>query len=134
MQDKSDSAEEKLKVLNEQLIEREKELEALNRQLAAGNHQLARSEKALGESEKRYRQLVETMSEGLIVMDLNAEITYANPTFCKMLLRDHDGLVGRRFVDFVSDADAESVADLFSRGTGTGAESCEVELVGFEGR
>jgi DNA-binding response OmpR family regulator len=43
--------------------------------------ELARKNEALRESEERYRLLVETMNEGLSVLDSNGRLTYANPKY-----------------------------------------------------
>ena len=42
------------------------------------------AERALEESESRFRKLVETMRDGLMVIDLNFRITYVNDRFCDM--------------------------------------------------
>jgi PAS domain S-box-containing protein len=44
-----------------------------------------RTEQALAESEKRYRVLVESMNEGMGVMDEHLAITYVNARYCQML-------------------------------------------------
>ncbi len=52
------------------------------------------AETRLGESEQRYRQLVETMNEGLVNISEENLIMYANPKFCDMLGYSNDELVG----------------------------------------
>ncbi len=52
------------------------------------------SKQALGESERRYRDLVETMDDGLATDDEIGVITYVNDAFCKMLGYTRDEIVG----------------------------------------
>ncbi len=58
-----------------------------------------RAEDALRESEARYRELVETMTEGLIIGDANSTLTYANESFCRMLGYSQDEIIGRKFAE-----------------------------------
>jgi PAS domain S-box-containing protein len=64
-----------------------------------------RIEKDLKQSEERYRQLVETMNEGMGVMDENARITFINESFCKILDYRKDEMIGRSVFDFIDRAD-----------------------------
>jgi len=52
------------------------------------------SKQALEESERRYRDLVETMDDGLATDDENEVITYVNDALCRMLGYTHDEIVG----------------------------------------
>jgi PAS domain S-box-containing protein len=54
------------------------------------------AEKALKESEARYRELVETMNEGLSIVDENKIRTYANPRLCEILGYDPSEIIGVR--------------------------------------
>lgn len=57
------------------------------------------AEEALLRSEERYRILVETMSEGLIVTDPEMVIAYANDRFTQLAGRSQNELIGRRLDD-----------------------------------
>ena len=48
----------------------------------------------LDASETLYSALVETMTDGLVVDDLDGNITYANDTICRMLGYTRDELIG----------------------------------------
>ncbi|MFC1836937.1 PAS domain S-box protein [Thermodesulfobacteriota bacterium] len=52
-------------------------------------------ERRLRKSEERYRRLVETMNDGLAMMDTDGVITYANQRFGEMLGYSIDELIGR---------------------------------------
>ncbi|MDB5386719.1 MAG: domain S-box protein [Planctomycetaceae bacterium] len=56
-------------------------------------------------SEDQYRRLVETMSEGLIVQDLNGLIQFANPRFCQIIGLSAEELQGKLASLFIADAD-----------------------------
>jgi PAS domain S-box-containing protein len=74
-----------------------------------------RAEAALIKSERRYRQLVETMNEGLGLTDQNYTFTYANPRFCEMLGYHRDEIVGSKLLDFVHDEYKEMMKDQIAR-------------------
>ena len=74
-----------------------------------------RSERALKFSERRYRQLVETMNEGLGLADPNYEFTYVNPKLCEMLGYHSDDIVGRKVIDYVHDDYKEVMQDQIAR-------------------
>jgi len=56
----------------------------------------SQAEEALLRSEERYRILVETMSEGLIVTDPEMVIAYVNDRFTQLAGRSPNDLIGRR--------------------------------------
>jgi len=58
---------------------------------------------ALRKSEKRYRQLVETINEGLGISDQDYKFTYVNDKFCEMLGYFRDEIIGRPLIEFVHD-------------------------------
>ncbi len=74
-----------------------------------------RAEEALQKSEKRYRQLVETMNEGLGVADQDYKFTYVNKKFCKMLGYFRDEIIGRPLIEFVHDDFKELMKDQMAR-------------------
>lgn len=59
---------------------------------------------ALQKNEEKYRTLVETMNEGLVMIDENGLWTYANDKLCYMLGHFQGELVGRPVIDFVDEA------------------------------
>jgi len=73
------------------------------------------AEEALMKSEKRYRQLVESMNEGLGVADQDYILTYVNPRFCEMLGYHRDEIIGCNLIDFVHDDSKELMKDQVER-------------------
>lgn len=55
----------------------------------------------LAKSEERYRTLVETMKEGLIIQNPNGVITYVNNRFCEMLDRSRKEILGKNIKEFL---------------------------------
>lgn len=60
---------------------------------------------AVQASEERYRRIVETINDGVVIVDEALTITFANPQFARMLLYPEVELLGRRVVDFIASAD-----------------------------
>lgn len=57
-------------------------------------------ENILAESEIKYRQMIETASEGIIITDSNGIITYTNPQIQKLLGYEAEELTGNIFIKF----------------------------------
>ena len=116
----------------EQLVSREQELKAVNEQLEAGNQQLLASEISLRESEKNFRRLVETMNEGLVVLDKAGQISYVNEKFCLMTGYESDQVKGCSIKDFLDEADQKTTGVLemlFSSKGSISSDSYEVEWI-----
>ena len=67
-----------------------------------------KTEKALRDSEERFRQLVESMNEGLGIQDRRGIITYVNDKICNILQLPREKIVGRPSRDFISKRDLET--------------------------
>ncbi|MGO9145929.1 MAG: PAS domain S-box protein [Desulfomonilia bacterium] len=63
------------------------------------------AEKALRDSEERFRQLVETMNEGLGIQNRRGVITYVNDKICKILQRQREEIIGHPTREFISERD-----------------------------
>ena len=70
-----------------------------------------RSEQAILSSEKKYKELVESMSEGLAVNDADYNFTYVNPSFGAMLGISVDKIIGRNFIDFLDEDEKKVLAE-----------------------
>jgi two-component system NtrC family sensor kinase len=62
---------------------------------------IRRAEAAQRASEQRYRELVETMNEGLTMADPKGRIVYTNAAFCNMLGHPPGKLAGQLFEDLL---------------------------------
>ncbi len=72
-----------------------------------------RSEERLHHSEARFRTLVETMNEGLVVMDRHGIVAFVNERFATMMDCTPSDLIGRAFCDFLDPAQREPMAGYF---------------------
>ena len=99
--------DEKLLESNEQLDrrvqQRTQQLQQLNHQLEQRLTQVRQTQRQLEFSEQRFRTLIETMNEGVGVMDAHGTITYVNQRFAEMLGRTPDDLIGASPTEFIAD-------------------------------
>ncbi len=65
-----------------------------------------RAEAALRLSEERYRNLVETMRDGLVVIDAENRISYVNPMICEIFGYSREELVGTSPLDYLDEKNA----------------------------
>lgn len=65
--------------------------------------EMKRSEEAVVESEAKYRTLIETQSEGVILLDLNENITFSNPSANLIFGLEDNSLTGRNLKEFTSE-------------------------------
>jgi PAS domain S-box-containing protein len=82
-------------------LQLEKEKRAAQETLSKRNKELEEINRKLKESEERYRQLLETMNEGLAMHDNNGTLTYVNEKLCKMIGYDRNEMVGKKISDYM---------------------------------
>ena len=70
-----------------------------------------RAERKMAESEKRYRTLVTSLQEGIMMTDVEENIVYANPALCEMLGYREDQLVRMNLSDMVPEEDLEKIRE-----------------------
>ncbi len=76
---------------------------------------LKNAEITLHESEERYRMLVETMKDGLCIVDRNGVFTYLNRSLYTMLGYTEGELTGRRVVDLLDDVNRRYFKKVYSK-------------------
>lgn len=62
-------------------------------------------EEALKNSEKRYRQLIEKMNEGLVILNKKGIITYVNPKMTQLFGYDTEKMLNHSPIDFLDNKD-----------------------------
>ena len=67
--------------------------------------------KALRESETRYRNLVQLMHEGVIIVDAEDRFSFVNQQFCVMMEVPEEKLIGSQVDAFIDDADRDIYHD-----------------------
>ncbi|NOX90556.1 MAG: PAS domain S-box protein [Calditrichaeota bacterium] len=72
-------------------------------------------EEALAESEKRYRTIVETSHDGILIVDENYKFVYVNDQFCKIVGYSEKELIGRDFRKFLAEESKDIVAERYKR-------------------
>src|SRR5689334_13830597 len=92
------------------------------------------AEATLRASEERYREIVETTSEGVVVLDGDGRIGYANDRFAGMVGRPSADLPGTPALDLVVAADQPVTAQALSEVGVSGATRIEVGLQAYGGR
>jgi len=60
-----------------------------------------KSEEALRASEKRFRRLIETMNDGLVIFAGDGSVSFTNQSFCDMLGHSHEEVLGGRIEDIL---------------------------------
>ncbi len=66
------------------------------------------AQEALRKSEERYRVLVETMSDGLVMGDGAGTVTFVNDRFCEMVGAAKDDIIGSSILNLISEDDREN--------------------------
>lgn len=94
------------------------------------------AEEALRVSERRYRELVQTMSEALVLTDNQHVITYVNESFCGMFGYSSEEAIGRHLLEFVHEEDKTVMSDRMSQApdAGAGVKRYETAWVTRDGR
>lgn len=90
-------------------------------------------EEALRESEQKYRDLVEDLGEGIVIMDKNFNINFANPAAESIMGVERGGLTNRSVRQFTNATSQRKIeAEITKRAHGK-KSSYEIELVRPDG-
>ena len=92
------------------------------------------TEEALRRSEQKYRELVETMNEGMGIQDEDGMVTYANDKLCQMLGYSQKEVIGRPVTEFIHEDYIEFFQKLKDRRRKGKLEAYEIGLVGKDGK
>ena len=88
---------------------------------------------ALAHSEKRYRQLFETVQEGIWSFDENNITTYVNETMAGLLGYPIDDIVGRSLLSFLDEENRKTTVKQFEKLGQGGSEQCDCEFIHRDG-
>jgi PAS domain S-box-containing protein len=83
-------------------------------------------EKRLKESEERYRTLVETMNEGLVIVDRAGVVLFVNDRMCELMGYGRAELVGNQAISFFDEKNQETLRRELSQ------SSSGINMAGFE--
>lgn len=87
----------------------------------------------LTKSRERYRLLVETMNDGLNIVDQNGTITYANPGFAKILGTTADELIGQQVTSLFNEKNLAIFKEQFQKRTDGIENPYELGLIRSDG-
>ncbi len=122
-------------VFTQEVVPTEADLRALGiLATAIGNEEARRrSEAALRESEQRNRELVESLQEGIWVIDADGFTTFVNPRLAEMLGYAANEVVGRPLLSFLSEPSREAWPRLVERCAVSSAVRQDCELLKKDG-
>lgn len=69
------------------------------------------AQQELSRSEKRYRHLVESMNEGIVILGEDGAITFVNSLICEMLGLPRSEILGKHLHDFVDSANQDYIVE-----------------------
>ena len=89
------------------------------------------TERTLRESEERYRSVVETSHNGILILDEHFRISYANSKLCQILGYSRKEIDGTDFKEFFADKNAQSVIEnyLHSADSMPTQQPCELDII-----
>jgi PAS domain S-box-containing protein len=110
----------KLESVNEELQSTMEELESANEEfqstleeLEATNEELIGTNDSLLTSEERYRSIVENTHGGIMIINDKSLVSFANQGLCDVFGYSCDEMKGRKFYEFLSKAERESVTERY---------------------
>lgn len=92
------------------------------------------TDEQLRDSERRYRTLVDTMQEGVLIRDQAFTVIYINDSLCRMVGYSREELMGRFALDHVDDSSLGVLMDALARRKYAPAEPYELTLIAKDGR
>lgn len=107
LQEKIDYYQEREKLLTRHAEELKDKVDALQSEIT----QRMRVQEALTESEERFRELVETMAEGLEIEDPHGIITYVNDRLCDLWGCRREEIIGGLAAHFLVDTRSEAAQE-----------------------
>ena len=93
-----------------------------------------RAEEALEKREEEYHRLVETMNEGVGVIDERGVLMYANDKLCYMVERFHGELIGRSVFEIVDKTNQDILKEQMVKRKKGEAKPYEIELMRTDGK
>jgi PAS domain S-box-containing protein len=87
-----------------------------------------RAAEELKKSEEKYRMLIDTMNDGLGVIDKEGLIIFVNNTLCELLGYAQDEIIGAPVTRFLDEANREIILEQFSRRTKGIKEPYEIDF------
>ncbi|WP_410509672.1 PAS domain S-box protein [Methanosarcina hadiensis] len=113
--------------------ERIAELEKANQELRTEIIEHKQAEEAFREREEKYRNIIETVNEGIWVVDPEGRITYANKKMAEILGYTQDEIAGRNSWDFTDKENKSVIKSIIERRKQGVDESYELRFIRKDG-
>ncbi len=84
-------------------------------------------------SDQRYRALVESMNDGLVIIDRNARFVYMNTRLCELSGYDLDDIMGKSAYSFITEESRSSAAEIFEKSAKIEHQRFETECIASNG-
>ncbi|MEI6315445.1 MAG: PAS domain S-box protein, partial [Syntrophus sp. (in: bacteria)] len=97
------------------------------------HQRLKKREEALNESEKKYRQLVDTLQEGIWLIDKDSNTSFVNPRMAEMLGYTVEEMLGKPIFSFMDKRGVEIAKIGIDRGKQNITEQMDFELIRKDG-
>ncbi|NQV71529.1 PAS domain-containing sensor histidine kinase [bacterium] len=91
------------------------------------------TEESLRQGKERFRMLVESMNDGMVLLDNHEYIEYANPTLMSKLGYKADELVNLNFLDLLDDANRQLVHNQFEARQAGSRQSYDLNILNRSG-
>lgn len=95
--------------LEKRVEARTAELKTINEKLQQKITEFTNAEERLERSERKYRSLVETIQEGMGIVDPDENIVFANSSFCDILGYSQEELIGMNLRDLVPEEEFQKI-------------------------
>jgi len=128
--------EEELRQKHEDLNAAFEEITATEEELRQYNDELMKNEEVLRASEEKFRSLVEYSLEGILILDLQGQILFANNAAVRAIEVDPcAGLAGRNVMEFIAPESRQDVMRDFAEvATGHDAYLAQYQVITATGR
>jgi len=93
----------------------------------------SRAEDVLRENETKYREMVETMNDVVFTLDFDGGVVDTSPTMKRIVGLSREGLIGKRFSDFIYPDDIQKAEEEFLRAIQGIGRPLEIRVVTLDG-
>jgi PAS domain S-box-containing protein len=97
--------------------------------LMTQSEELLKANELLRESEEKYRNIIETANEGIIINDAEGRITYVNKKIEDMFGYSLEDVIDRSMSDFVNQESEYTIKSIFQNGLQGISESFEIKFI-----
>ena len=112
-----------LELMNDDLLSTNKELQETHKELQERSTKLEEAMKAYKESEEKYRNILESIEEGYYEVDLNGNIIFFNDSLINMLQYNEKEFIGLSYKSVMDEGNINKIFNIFNTVYKTGNSS-----------